>query len=87
MRSKFPKYCSLFKLQRRPNQLCGGGKIEKVRGTFSTYLVGVLPHSLFSDVTDDGRSHLTERIGYDKIIDDLNFKGIKERPCLTLIIF
>jgi len=64
-----------------------GGKIEKVRGTFSTYLVGVLSHSLFSDVTDDRRYPLTERIGYGKIIDDLNFKGIKEIPCLILIIF
>ena len=64
-----------------------GGKIEKVRGTFSTYLVGVLSHSLFSDVTDDRRSPLTEIVSCGKIIDGLNFKGIKERPCLILIIF
>jgi len=46
-----------------------------------------LSHSLFSDVTDDGRSSLTEIVRCGKIIDDLNFKGIKERPCLILIIF
>ena len=46
-----------------------------------------LSHSLFSDVTDDGRSSLTEIVRCGKIIDDLNFKGTKERPCLILIIF
>jgi len=45
------------------------------------------PTLFFSDVTDDRRYLLTERIGYGKIIDGLNFKGMKERPCLILIIF
>jgi len=34
-------FVRLIKLQRRPNQLCGGGK------TNSSKLVGVLSHSLF----------------------------------------
>ncbi len=33
-------------------------------------------------MTDDRRYPLTEKSGYGKIIDGLNFKGIKERPCL-----
>ncbi|EQC77991.1 hypothetical protein HSISM1_2205 [Streptococcus sp. HSISM1] len=38
-------------LQHSPRllKLCGGGKIEKVWGTFSTFFIlGVLSHSLFS---------------------------------------
>ncbi len=57
----------------------------KGSGTFSTYLAGS-SHSLFQmwQMTGDP---LTEIVRCGKIIDDLNFKGTKERPCLILIIF
>ena len=40
----------IYNLQQSPRllKLCGGGKIEKVWGTFSNFLIlGVLSHSLF----------------------------------------
>ena len=44
------KVSFFYNLQQSPRllKLCGGGKIEKVWGTFSNFLIlGVLSHSLF----------------------------------------